>query len=119
MDAPQRIVSVWFPDWPVLAAGFAADVPAAVMRANRVVARTAAAAHDGVVTAPATRRSWTASRASSSGHRSSMRMKCVRVDNGIATLTGTVDSRHERESAEENAFEGGAVRVINRLAVGE
>ena len=49
MGAPQRIVSVWFPDWPVMAAGVAADVPAAVMRANRVVARTAAAAVDGVV----------------------------------------------------------------------
>ena len=49
MEAPQRIVSVWFPDWPVVAAGFATDVPAAVMRANRVVARTAAAAVDGVV----------------------------------------------------------------------
>ena len=34
-------VTVWFPDWPVVAAGFAPDVPAAVMAANRVVARTA------------------------------------------------------------------------------
>jgi protein ImuB len=45
---PMRIVSIWFPDWPVTAAGFAADGPAAVMRANRVVARTAAAAAEGV-----------------------------------------------------------------------
>ncbi len=43
------MVSVWFPDWPVAAAGFPAEVPAAVMSANRVVARTAAAATEGVV----------------------------------------------------------------------
>lgn len=51
MSAPdlQRIVTVWFPDWPVTAAGFAPDVPAAVMAANRVVARTPAAAAEGVV----------------------------------------------------------------------
>ncbi|MET0662502.1 MAG: DNA polymerase Y family protein, partial [Ilumatobacteraceae bacterium] len=45
----QRIVTMWFPDWPVTAAGFAPDVPAAVMAANRVVARTPAAATEGVV----------------------------------------------------------------------
>jgi len=44
----QRIVSVWYPDWPVTAAGFDADIPAAVMAANRVVARTSAAAAEGV-----------------------------------------------------------------------
>jgi protein ImuB len=44
-----RMVTVWYPEWPVAAAGFAPDVPAAVMHANRVVARTAAAAADGVV----------------------------------------------------------------------
>jgi protein ImuB len=43
------MATIWFPDWPVTAAGFDADVPAAVLRANRVVARTAAAAVDGVV----------------------------------------------------------------------
>lgn len=42
-------MSIWFPDWPVTAAGFGADVPAAVMGANRVIARTSAAAADGVV----------------------------------------------------------------------
>ncbi len=47
--SPQRMVTVWYPEWPVAAAGFAVDVPAAVMHANRVVARTAAAAADGVV----------------------------------------------------------------------
>lgn len=46
---PQRMVTVWFPDWSATAAGFEADVPAAVMAANRVVARTAAAAAEGVV----------------------------------------------------------------------
>ena len=49
MNIPQRMVTVWFPDWPVAAAGFPGDVPAAVMSANRVVARTAAAATEGVV----------------------------------------------------------------------
>ena len=47
-DRP-RIVSIWCSDWPVTAAGFTADVPAAVMGANRVVARTPAAATEGVV----------------------------------------------------------------------
>jgi len=47
--APQRLVTVWFPDWPVVAAGFRDDVPAAVMAANRVVARTLSAADEGVV----------------------------------------------------------------------
>ncbi len=47
--AAPRIVTVWFPDWPVTAAGYRPDVPAAVMAANRVVARTAAAADEGVV----------------------------------------------------------------------
>ncbi len=46
---PPRIVSIWFPDWAVTAAGFGVDVAAAVMGANRVVARTEAAAADGVV----------------------------------------------------------------------
>lgn len=47
--SPPRIVTVWYPDWPVVAAGFDADVPAAVMGANRVIARTAAAAAEGVI----------------------------------------------------------------------
>ena len=46
---PVRMVTVWCPDWPVVAAGCRDDVPAAVMRAHRVVARTAAAAAEGVV----------------------------------------------------------------------
>ncbi len=44
-----RMVTVWCPDWPVVAAGCRPDVPAAVMRAHRVVARTPAAADEGVV----------------------------------------------------------------------
>lgn len=44
-----RMATVWLPDWPATAAGFDADRPAAVMSANRVVARTAAAAEQGVV----------------------------------------------------------------------
>jgi len=47
--SPTRMVTVWCPDWPVTAAGRPPDVPAAVMRAHRVVARTAAAADEGVV----------------------------------------------------------------------
>jgi len=48
-SGPARVVTVWLPDWPATAAGFDADAPAAVMHANRVVARTAAAASEGVV----------------------------------------------------------------------
>ncbi len=46
---PTRMVTVWLPDWPVVAAGFHPDQLAAVVFANRVVARTAAAAAEGVV----------------------------------------------------------------------
>ena len=46
---PTRIVTVWCPDWPVVAAGVPPEMPAAVMHANRVVARTPAAAEQGVV----------------------------------------------------------------------
>ncbi len=46
---PVRMVTVWCPDWPVTAAGCRHDIPAAVMRSHRVVARTAAAAAEGVV----------------------------------------------------------------------
>ncbi len=45
----RRMVAVWCPDWPVVAAGVAADVPAVVLHANRVVARSPAAAADGVM----------------------------------------------------------------------
>lgn len=43
----------------------------------------------------------------------------VEVNNGVATLKGTVDSWLERRSAEENALEGGAVLVQNHIAVKE
>ena len=42
------MVTVWCPDWPVVAAGVAADVPAMVLHANHVVARSPAAAAEGV-----------------------------------------------------------------------
>jgi protein ImuB len=45
---PTRTLVVWCPDWPVAAAGIAADVPAAVFQANRVVATSAAARAEGV-----------------------------------------------------------------------
>lgn len=41
----------------------------------------------------------------------------VRVTDGVATLTGTVESWVERSSATEDAFEGGAARVVNHRAV--
>jgi osmotically-inducible protein OsmY len=41
----------------------------------------------------------------------------VTVENGIATLTGSVDTKSERSLAEANAYEGGAVQVINNLMV--
>ena len=43
----------------------------------------------------------------------------VEVSNKIATLTGTVDSWNERDAATENAYEGGAFAVINKLEVQE
>jgi protein ImuB len=43
-----RMVTAWCPDWPVTAAEVAPDVPAAVLHANRVVARSPAAAAEGV-----------------------------------------------------------------------
>jgi len=41
----------------------------------------------------------------------------VAVNDGVATLTGAVDSWIERQSAHENALEGGALRVINKLQI--
>lgn len=41
----------------------------------------------------------------------------VDVDDGVATLTGTVDTWAERQAATDNAYEGGATRVDNELAV--
>jgi protein ImuB len=48
--AGHRFVTVWCPDWPVVAAGVAPDEPAIVLSANRVIARSPAAAADGVTT---------------------------------------------------------------------
>jgi protein ImuB len=49
---PPRVVVVWCPDWPVVAgaaaAGLAAQTPAAVVAANRVLACSAAARAQGV-----------------------------------------------------------------------
>jgi osmotically-inducible protein OsmY len=41
----------------------------------------------------------------------------VYVDDGVATLTGTVDSWSEYTAAHENALEGGAVAVRNQLEI--
>jgi protein ImuB len=43
-----RLVTVWCPEWPTIAAGIADDRPAAVFRANRVIACTGAARTAGV-----------------------------------------------------------------------
>ncbi|HEX7165350.1 MAG TPA: DNA polymerase Y family protein [Acidimicrobiales bacterium] len=47
MSAPRTVV-VWCPDWPIAAAGVDPGTPAAVLHANRVVACSAAARHEGV-----------------------------------------------------------------------
>jgi protein ImuB len=44
----MRMLVAWYPDWPVVAAGQSPSTPAAVVRANRVVAATSAARADGV-----------------------------------------------------------------------
>jgi osmotically-inducible protein OsmY len=41
----------------------------------------------------------------------------VSVENGVATLTGGVSTFSERQSAEDNAYEGGAKDVLNRLSI--
>lgn len=46
---PPRQLTVWCPQWPVVAAGAEAGVPAAVLHANRVVAASPAAQAEGVV----------------------------------------------------------------------
>lgn len=48
MSATRTLVA-WVPDWPVVAAGLAADAPGAVVSANRVVACSAGARAEGVV----------------------------------------------------------------------
>ncbi|MDP9071774.1 MAG: DNA polymerase Y family protein [Actinomycetota bacterium] len=48
MTPPPRTLVVWCPDWPVTAAGLDADVPGAVVFANRVVACSAAARAAGI-----------------------------------------------------------------------
>ena len=41
----------------------------------------------------------------------------VSVEDGVATLTGVADSATERRIATQNALEGGAVSVTNKIAV--
>ncbi|HEY2301949.1 MAG TPA: DNA polymerase Y family protein [Acidimicrobiales bacterium] len=45
---PLRTLVVWCPDWPVVAAGYEASVPVALVAANRVVACSEAARDQGV-----------------------------------------------------------------------
>lgn len=47
-DQPVRTMSIWVPDWPLVAAGVDPATPAAVFVANRVVACTASARAAGV-----------------------------------------------------------------------
>jgi protein ImuB len=46
--APPRLAVVWWPDWPVVAAGIPPGIPAAVLHANRVLAASGPARADGV-----------------------------------------------------------------------
>jgi protein ImuB len=46
--APKRMMVIEVEDWPAVAAGCAADIPAAVVAANRVLAATPAARDEGV-----------------------------------------------------------------------
>ncbi len=48
MEPIPRVAVLWCPNWSVAAAGCAADQPMVVLRSNRVVARSQAAAADGV-----------------------------------------------------------------------
>jgi protein ImuB len=48
LESLPRLVTVWCPEWPTVAARIPRDVPAGVFHANRVVARTPAAAAAGV-----------------------------------------------------------------------
>lgn len=45
---PPRILAIWCPDWPLVAAGIRPDEPGAILHANRVVASSAAARSVGV-----------------------------------------------------------------------
>lgn len=45
---PERVMAVWVPDWPLVAAGATSTEPAAVFHANRVVAATSVARAAGV-----------------------------------------------------------------------
>lgn len=47
-DNSLRLLTIWCPDWPMAAAQIPAQIPAAVVRARRVVARSPAAAQAGV-----------------------------------------------------------------------
>lgn len=42
----------------------------------------------------------------------------VTVEDGVATLTGLVDTMQERQAAKNSAIEGGAIAVDNQLTVG-
>jgi protein ImuB len=48
MDHSLRLLTIWCPDWPMAAAQIPAQIPAAVVRARRVIARSPAAAQAGV-----------------------------------------------------------------------
>lgn len=48
-ETVERVLEVWYPDWPVVAAGVPVTEPAAVVVANRVVAASPAARSEGVV----------------------------------------------------------------------
>src|SRR3954449_2714887 len=49
LSSIPRLGVLWCPNWPVVAAGAAADEPVVVMHANRVIAQSLAAAREGIV----------------------------------------------------------------------
>jgi protein ImuB len=48
MNDSLRLLTIWCPDWPMAAVQVSAQIPAAVLRARRVIARSPAAAQAGV-----------------------------------------------------------------------
>lgn len=49
--------------------------------------------------------------------RSWGRADTINVSDGVATLTGKVDTLRERRAATQNGYEGGARKVRNHLKV--
>ena len=86
---PPRLAVVWCPQWPVVAAGCAPDEAVAVVHANRIVARSVAAAAAGVVRRPTSPRgagSVSAARVSSPSEPARDAREFQRVVEAVATI---------------------------------